>query len=72
MEPQEARELLQTIQSSYRPNMVVAGSPDPPSEDAPALVMDRPLKEDGPTVYVCEGFVCRIPVNTLSDLQGLL
>jgi uncharacterized protein len=71
-EPEEAHELLQTIQSAYRPNTVVAASAYPTSENAPSLLMDRPLKENKPTVYVCEGFVCRMPVNSVSDLQGLL
>ena len=71
-ELEEAREFLQTVYGAYRPNMVVAASPHPPSENAPVLLMDRPLKEEKPTIYVCEGFVCKMPVNTISDLQGLL
>ena len=71
-EPAEADELLRAIQSEYRPNMVVAASSQPPAENAPSLLIDRPLKNDEPTVYVCEGFVCRLPVTTISDLQGLL
>jgi uncharacterized protein YyaL (SSP411 family) len=70
--PDDARELLQAVQSTYRPNAVVAASSYPPHENAPTLLMDRPLKESKPTVYVCEGFVCKMPVNTISDLQGLL
>ena len=69
---EEARELLHTIQSAYRPNMIVAASPAPPPENVPSLLLERPLKEDKPTVYVCEGFVCKMPVNTISELQGLL
>lgn len=71
-ELEEARGLLQTVQGTYRPNMVVAASTHPPSENTPALLMDRPLKEEKPTVYVCEGFICKMPVNTISELQGLL
>jgi uncharacterized protein YyaL (SSP411 family) len=70
--PEDARELLQTIQSTFRPNTVVAASPYPPAENAPAVLMDRPLKDSKPTVYVCEGFVCKLPVNTSFDLQTLL
>jgi uncharacterized protein YyaL (SSP411 family) len=70
--PSEAQELLQTIQSAYRPNMVVAASSYPPPENAPALLMNRPLKGGEPTVYVCEGFECKMPVTTILDLQGLL
>jgi hypothetical protein len=69
---EEMRELLQTIRSAYRPNMVVAATSHPPAADAPALLLDRPLKDGKPTVYVCEGFVCNMPVHTISDLQGLL
>jgi uncharacterized protein len=68
----EAQELLQTIQAPYRPNMVLAVASYPPPVDAPTLLTDRPLKEGKPTAYVCEGFVCKMPVNTVFDLQGLL
>ncbi|RPJ25028.1 MAG: thioredoxin domain-containing protein [Chloroflexi bacterium] len=70
--PEEAQDLLQTIQSTYRPNTIVAASSYPPSDDAPPLLLDRPLKDGQATAYVCEGFVCRMPVNTILDLQGLL
>jgi uncharacterized protein YyaL (SSP411 family) len=70
--PDDAQELLQTIQAPYRPNTIVAVSTFPPPENAPALLMDRPLREGKPTAYVCEGFVCKVPVNTVFDLQGLL
>jgi uncharacterized protein YyaL (SSP411 family) len=71
-EPEEARALLQTIQGSYRPNLVLAASSYPPAENIPALLIDRPLLDNQPTVYVCEGFVCKMPVRTISALQGLL
>jgi uncharacterized protein YyaL (SSP411 family) len=69
---EEARPLLQAIRSEYRPNMIVAASSQPPSEHAPSLLVDRPLKAGKPTVYVCEGFVCQMPVNEISALEGLL
>jgi uncharacterized protein YyaL (SSP411 family) len=71
-DPSEARLLLQTVQAAYRPTTIVAAASYPPSENAPALLNDRPLKQGQPTVYVCEGFVCQLPVNTISELQGLL
>jgi uncharacterized protein YyaL (SSP411 family) len=52
--------------------MIVAASSQPPSEHAPSLLVDRPLKAGKPTVYVCEGFVCQMPVNEISALEGLL
>jgi uncharacterized protein len=71
-DPEEAWELLQTIQAKFRPNAIIAASAYPPSEKAPALLMDRPLKDGLPTVYVCEGFVCKMPVTSGSELQDLL
>ena len=70
--PEEAQALIQAIRSAYRPKTIVAASSYPPSQIAPPLLLDRPLKDGMPTVYVCEGFVCKYPVNTTSDLEGLL
>jgi uncharacterized protein len=33
---------------------------------------DRPLKNGKPTVYVCEGFVCKNPVISKDELKALL
>jgi uncharacterized protein YyaL (SSP411 family) len=71
-DPDEAREVLQSIQSEYRPNMILAGSSYPPSPNAPPLLADRMIKDDKPTVYVCEGFVCKMPVTSIPELQALL
>ena len=65
-------ELMQAIQSQYRPNFVVAASAYPPSEDAPALLKDRPIKDGKPTAYICEGFVCKNPVTSVDELKELL
>ena len=68
----QAQELVSFIQSTYRPNMLMAASAFPPSNDAPPLLIDRPLKDGKPTVYVCEGFVCKNPVTSISKLKELL
>ena len=68
----EARDLLQAIQFPYRPNMIVAAASYPASANAPSLLEERPLKDGKPTVYVCEGFVCKMPVTSISELQELL
>jgi len=65
-------ELIRVIQSAYRPNTIVAASVYPPSNEAPTLLFDRPLKDGKTTVYVCEGFVCKNPVSTVSELTELL
>ena len=64
--------LMKVIRSKYRPNVVVATSNYPPPKDAPSLLQDRPLLNDKPTAYVCEGFVCRQPVNNPDELLSQL
>ncbi|MBK9208562.1 MAG: thioredoxin domain-containing protein [Anaerolineales bacterium] len=49
--------LLKVVRAEYRPGVVVAASPYPPPEDAPALLQDRALIDGKATAYVCEGFV---------------
>jgi uncharacterized protein YyaL (SSP411 family) len=67
-----ARELIHVARSTYKPNMIIAASTYPPPSEAPPLLMERPLKDAQATVYVCEGFVCKYPVTTISELQSLL
>jgi uncharacterized protein YyaL (SSP411 family) len=69
---EDASELIRIVQSAYRPNVVIAASAYPPPNDAPALLKDRPLKNGRATVYVCEGFVCKNPVTTISEMKELL
>ena len=69
---EHASELIRVVQSQYRPDLIVAASSYPPSINAPALLKDRPLKNGKPTAYVCEGFVCKNPVTTISELKELL
>jgi uncharacterized protein YyaL (SSP411 family) len=66
------QELLNAVRSGYRPNVVVAASVYPPPEAGPHLLRDRPLVQGQPTAYVCEGFVCRLPVTKVEDLQTQL
>ena len=53
--------MLKIIRAEYRPGVVVAASPYPPSKDAPALLNDRALVNGKATAYVCEGFMCKQP-----------
>jgi len=68
----KASELIRVVQSVYRPNTIIAASTFPPSQEAPSLLMERPLKEGKSTIYICEGFVCKNPVTTISELRALL
>ena len=64
--------LIEEIRLKYRPNTVIAATPHPIPEDAPALLNNRTLKNDLPTAYICEGFACELPVNTVEELRGQL
>ena len=68
----DAQEMIQFIQTEYRPNVIIAASAYPPPKSAPALLIDRPLKENKPTVYVCENFICKQPVNSIEELKRLI
>ena len=69
---EEVYELARVVRSAFRPNVIVAASAYPPSNDAPALLKERPLKNGKPTAYVCEGFVCKNPVTSIAELKELL
>jgi uncharacterized protein YyaL (SSP411 family) len=64
--------LIGEIRKAWRPNLIVAASSYPPQNGAPALLADRPLVDGQPAAYVCEGFVCRLPVTDPADLRKQL
>jgi uncharacterized protein YyaL (SSP411 family) len=61
--------LWRALWKSYRPRQVSAVSVFPPTPGSPALLTDRPLIHDQPTVYVCQGFVCLQPVNSPNEME---
>ena len=54
----------------FAPNHVlaVAAPEDEASRRAIALLQDRPQRDGSPTAYVCERFVCKVPVTEPTDL----
>jgi uncharacterized protein YyaL (SSP411 family) len=50
-------------------SVILAGEPD---EAGFALLADRPLIGGRPTAYVCQHFVCKLPVTTAADLAAQL
>jgi hypothetical protein len=66
---QQTQELIDVLWRAYRPRTVVAISSDPPPEGSPPLLQDRHLLNDGPTAFVCQGFVCLSPVNQPLELN---
>jgi uncharacterized protein YyaL (SSP411 family) len=63
---------LTELHRGYDPRRVTAASALPLPEDAPALLRDRPLLGGKPTAYVCQGFVCKIPVTDPNGLKQQL
>ena len=59
----QTKEFLTEIRKIYHPNMVIAASNFPPVEDSPMLLSRKTMIDNQPTVYVCEGFVCKQPVT---------
>ncbi|MFQ5614952.1 MAG: thioredoxin domain-containing protein [Anaerolineales bacterium] len=64
--------LLDYVWGVYRSRSVVAVSDFPPPPSAPSLLANRPLLDGKPTVYVCQGFICQQPVNTVRGLKRQL
>jgi uncharacterized protein len=58
----------------FSPNHVlaVASPEDDASRRAVALLRDRPQRDGSPTAFVCEHFVCRLPVTEPADLAEQL
>jgi uncharacterized protein YyaL (SSP411 family) len=69
----ETQALLDAIQKPYRPNAISALSADGVvgAEMIP-LLRERTAIQGQPTVYVCRGFVCQMPVTTAADTARLL
>ena len=61
--------LLARVRQGYEPNRVVALGP--PGTTAPELLRDRAAPA-GAAVYVCRGFICARPAETLEDLDAQL
>jgi uncharacterized protein len=68
----ETKALLAEIRAGWQPNLVIASSPLPLPPGAPPLLHNRPMLDGKPTAYVCEGFVCKTPVNAPQALRDLL
>ena len=66
-------ELVREVYRNYLPNRVFVGSPEGTDggSDLP-LLQDRHLTNGRPTAYVCENYVCRLPVNDTGELARQL
>ncbi len=74
-EPGPARDdLVRTVWRRYLPNAVLAAAApdDRDAIDVVPLLADRPTVDGLPAAYVCEGFVCRLPVTAPDQLSAQL
>lgn len=66
-------QILNMVQKPFRPRVIVALSAHDEGEVAtPMLLAHRTRKNNQPTVYICQGFVCQQPVNTVAEVEALL
>jgi hypothetical protein len=66
------QEFIHTLWHYYQPRLIASVSSYPPDPACPAFLKDRPLQNNLPTAYVCQGFVCREPVNTSQRMKEQL
>ncbi len=68
-DPARAALVLSAYRNAPAGSVIVAGESDQPGV---ALLADRPPVDGLATAYVCRGFVCRLPVTTVSGLETQL
>ena len=66
------QQMLNLVQTPYRPKQVVAVAEADKLAGQPELVIGRPAKNGQPTAYVCQNFACQQPVTTIQALEKLL
>jgi len=65
-------DLLRVVYQRYLPNRVLAGSDAPVAEATSPLLANRDLVGGKSTAYVCENYVCQLPVTTAQALAAQL
>jgi uncharacterized protein len=69
----ETKALLNVVREKYSPNVIVALSREPVTDEANIPLLGyRTMRNDKPTVYVCRNFACKMPVTTAEEMKTLL
>jgi uncharacterized protein len=67
------RQLLDVIFKPYRPNTITAlAKANVAGEHLIPLLSYRAMRSNQPTVYVCQNFMCKLPVLMVGDVEALL
>ena len=64
-------DLVAVANKRFAPNLVVAGGL-PAAPGLPRLMAERLLQGGEPTAYLCQGFACRLPTSSPSELARQL
>jgi uncharacterized protein YyaL (SSP411 family) len=64
--------MLEVVRGAYRPAMVTAASDPSIPAGSPSLLEGRTQLGGLTTAYVCEEFVCRLPVTSAEELEKLI
>lgn len=65
----QTRSFVNTLWSQFRPHTIAAVSDYPPSPAGPKLLANRKLLNDAPTAFICEGLVCKQPLNNIEQFE---
>jgi uncharacterized protein YyaL (SSP411 family) len=60
--------LADVVWSEFRPNLIVAAG----TGDTPPLLANRIQIDNRPTAYVCQNFVCQLPLTNPQELRAQL
>ncbi len=71
-EAAQTEALVISVWEQFRPFLILAQDSYPPAQNSPPLLFDRTLMNAQPTAYVCQNFVCKLPVNGPQDLSEQL
>ena len=65
-------EFLGPLAHAYRPRTIIATASYPLTVAFPALLAERTPLNGLPTVYICRGFICQLPLTRPEDLTAQL
>ena len=68
----KTKEMLSAVFKSYRSNLVVAHQSSEEYSEIIPILKDKKQINDLPTAYVCNDFVCKLPVTDVGRLDELI